>query len=152
MYLDDVYRLALSITSNEADAADVCQETFIKLSQSRRSFESDVHLKNWLLKVCANEARSRLRTFWKRSARSLEAAPEASEEPEQSAGAELMAAMTCLDKAERALIALPYFHGYFQKDIGKMLHLSQGAVTTRLYRAQQKLKKELETGGKTHER
>lgn len=48
---DTVLRLALCKTGNRADAEDVLQTVFMKLCQNQRSFESDNHMKAWLLRV-----------------------------------------------------------------------------------------------------
>lgn len=56
-----VYRLALRLMRNEADAEDVMQETFMSAFQAIESFEGRSSLKTWLYRIAYNAAMSRLR-------------------------------------------------------------------------------------------
>lgn len=141
-YLNDVYRLAYSISGNAADAADISQNVFLKLSMQmeKKTFENQAHLKNWLLRCAANEARSLLRSFWKKNVQiSDEWVPD---EPESihPEGLLLRSLIEQLSKTDRAIVVLFYWHGYDQKEIAKMLRLTVSTVSTRLYRTRQKLK------------
>lgn len=147
-FLDDVYRLSLSITGSEADAADVSLEVFVRLSQTRKRFESRDHLKNWLLKSAANESKSFLRSYWRRHAGSLdqlESEPaELTHQSEVSqAYDELHQVLAILSRTDRAIVHLYYWEEIDQKQIAKILSLSQSNVSTRLSRARQKMKKML---------
>ena len=51
-----VYRLAMQITKNHADADDVMQETFIKVYRSIRTFRKDAAFETWLYRIAVNEA------------------------------------------------------------------------------------------------
>lgn len=143
-YLDDVYRLALSMTRNEADAADVAQIVFIRLDKCRKSFESESHLKNWLLKVTANESRSLLRSFWKRNVSTdLSQANEPSspgQEEKPEAFEKIEAILARLSKAERMLVHLYYYEQMDQKSIARLMRISQSAVSSRLYRIKRRMK------------
>ena len=56
-YGDTVYRVALHALKNPADAEDVMQTVMLRLLESGRDFESEEHLKHWLLRVAVNESR-----------------------------------------------------------------------------------------------
>ena len=57
LYLDTVYRVAFNYIKSSADADDVTQNVFLKLLQERKIFESDAHVKNWLIRVTLNECK-----------------------------------------------------------------------------------------------
>ena len=57
-YSDTIYRVALNITKNSADAFDVCQEVFIRLIKNKHKIKDRSHLKAWLLRVAVNCAKS----------------------------------------------------------------------------------------------
>ena len=61
-YMDTIYRVAYSWTKNSDDANDVTQDVLLQLYKTTKEFESDSHLKNWLIKVtvnhCANSGSS----------------------------------------------------------------------------------------------
>jgi len=53
-WLDDVYRFALSLTRNEADADDIVQETFLRAYRSWHTFEPGSDARRWLFTICRN--------------------------------------------------------------------------------------------------
>jgi RNA polymerase sigma-70 factor (ECF subfamily) len=53
-WLDDVYRFALSLTRNEADADDVVQETYLRAYRSWHTFERGSDARRWLFTICRN--------------------------------------------------------------------------------------------------
>lgn len=137
-YKDDVYRLAVSYTKSRQDAEDVCQNVFLKLM--RQPNIDPGKEKSWLLQVTANECRSLLRSHWWRTTVPMEDSLSVSG-PETSGVCE---ALTRLDPKYRVVIYLHYYEGYGTADIGKLLKISQSAVTTRLSRARRELKNMLE--------
>ena len=127
-YRNSVYRLAVSYTRNPQEAEDVCQTVFLKL------LEADVapgREKAWLMKVTANECRSLLRShWWKRTAPLEEGLGIAAPEKDSPLDAVLR-----LKPNYRVVVYLHYYEGYSTVEIGKLLKISQSAVTTRLNRA-----------------
>ena len=65
-YIDMVYRIALNYLKNSADAEDICQNVFLKLLTERTVFQSDEHLRNWIVRVTVNECKKVLRSPWHR--------------------------------------------------------------------------------------
>lgn len=53
-WLDDVYRFALSLTRDEADAEDVVQETFLRAYRSWDTFQQGSDARRWLFTICRN--------------------------------------------------------------------------------------------------
>jgi RNA polymerase sigma-70 factor, ECF subfamily len=53
-WLDDVYRFALSLTRNEADAEDVVQDTFLRAYKSWHTFQLGSDCRRWLFTICRN--------------------------------------------------------------------------------------------------
>ena len=60
--------MAYHALKNRADAEDVMQTTLLRLLEHRQPFESEEHMKHWLLRVAVNESRKLLRSFWRRHA------------------------------------------------------------------------------------
>ena len=137
-YIDTVYRVAFSMLKNPHDADDVTQEVFLKLYTARGEFQSEAHVKNWLVKVTVNTCRNVFRTPWRKVEDIEEYAQTlAFETPEQS---DLFLAVNCLDRKYRIAVQLYYFEGYSVKEIGEILGVSENTVSTRLARARGKLK------------
>lgn len=52
--MDDVYRFALSLTRESADAEDVVQETFLRAYRSWHTFQRGSDARRWLFTICRN--------------------------------------------------------------------------------------------------
>src|SRR6476469_749516 len=53
-WIDDVYRFALSLTRDEADADDVVQETYLRAYRSWHTFIPGTDCRRWLFTICRN--------------------------------------------------------------------------------------------------
>ena len=71
-YGDRVFTAAFQICGNKADADDVVQDTFVKYYTLDREYESEAHLKAWLLRVAINRAKDVAGSFWRRNTVSWE--------------------------------------------------------------------------------
>jgi RNA polymerase sigma-70 factor (ECF subfamily) len=68
-----VYRLAWRLTGDEADAADVLQESFLQVFRHLGEFRGEARFTTWLFRVVTNAALMRRRARARRPADSLEA-------------------------------------------------------------------------------
>lgn len=57
-YIDTVYRVAFNALGSGADAEDVTQNVFEKLLKEKKPFESDQHVKAWLIRVAINQCKT----------------------------------------------------------------------------------------------
>ena len=73
-YSNNLYKIALSYCKNKYDAEDILQNVFIKLLQSEEEFQSDEHLKRWLMRVTVNCCKDYCSSFWKRRMTGLDEA------------------------------------------------------------------------------
>ena len=142
LYLDSVYRVALSGCGNKYDAEDVVQNTFIKLWERKEAFADDEYARKWLIRVAVNECHNLCRPPWRKKTVYLE---EMTMEPifshkERSA---LYDEVMKLPVKYRQVVHLYYFEEYSVKEIAELMNLSETAVQTRLLRARQKLKEAL---------
>lgn len=132
-YKDEVYRLALSFTRNPQEAEDVCQTVFLKLLESSVTPGKE---RAWLMQVTVNRCRSLLRSSWWRKTAPLEECPMVWE-PQRNG---VLAALMALPPRYRVVLYLHYYECLGSAEIGKLLHISQSTVTTRLSRGRQLLK------------
>jgi RNA polymerase sigma-70 factor (ECF subfamily) len=138
-----LYRTALAITGNVADAEDIVQEVFIRAYEKAPDFESEEHEKAWLIRVTVNLSYSRLRSPWrKRMVPLLDSYP--ASEPKQH---ELLEQIMNLRPKSRTVIHLYYYEGYSIKDISKLTGQKEATIRSQLTRARQKLKAILEEDG-----
>lgn len=141
-YLDMVYRIALNYFRHPQDAEDTAQEVMLRLWREEGTFDSDAHLRYWLVKVTLNLCRDHARSAWRRRTVPLETCPEPSfSTPERSA---LYQAVMGLPAKYRLPLYLYYYEGYSVAEVGELLGLKPSTVQTRLARARGRLKEELE--------
>jgi RNA polymerase sigma-70 factor, ECF subfamily len=157
-----IYRLALRMVSQEEDAEDVLQETFLKAYRSISSFKGQARISTWLYRIAMNEA---LMTLRKRKGQKdtveidVDKEGEDSEPlqivdwgnmPEKELGsAELKKildqAVETLSPALRSVFLLRDVEGQSVKETADILDLTEMAVKTRLSRARLILRQKLST-------
>lgn len=151
-YIDMVYRIALSGCKNTYDADDVVQNTFFKLLRCKKNFESDEHIRNWLIRVAVNECNSIWSSSWRKKNVSLDDSFESAyNEPafSQEGDGRLYEILMELEPKYRQPLYLYYYEELSIKEVAAILKISETAVSTRLQRARQKIKEKL--GGRQNE-
>lgn len=137
-YIDTVFRVALNALRSGADAEDVTQNVFLKLLREEKVFESDEHVRNWLIRVTVNECKNLIRSkWWRRASFEDYAATLTFENPAQS---DLFYAVMALPEKYRLPIYLHYYEEYTTEEIGKLLKLPKNTVCSRLKRGRELLK------------
>lgn len=137
-YMDTIFRIAYSYLRSQADADDVTQDVLIQLYKTDTAFESDDHLKHWLIRVTVNRCKNIFRSPWRKVEDIADYENSLTfEAPEHR---ELFDAVMVLDKRYRLPVLLYYYEGYSQKEIAGLLSLPEETVRTRLFRARGKLK------------
>lgn len=134
-----VYRLALSYLKTPEDAEDVCQAVFLRLVEKGEKVRPGKE-RAWLAKVTANLCRDSLRSARRRQTEPLTDDPEDT----RSAPSPLLDAIMSLGEKERAAVYLFYYEGYSTSETAEILGLSVTAVTSRLSRAREHLRNQLE--------
>ncbi len=137
-YMDTVFRVAYSYLRCRDDADDVTQDVLIQLYKEDKAFESDAHIKNWLIRVTVNRCKNVLRAPWHRMEDIADYENSLTfEEPQYR---ELFEAVMSLDRRYRLPVLLYYYEGYRQREIAALLGVPEETVRTRLSRARDKLK------------
>lgn len=149
-----VFRLALSIVDDSAEAAEIAQETFLSALRSLPTYEEKSSFKAWLYTIAMNLSRSRLR---KRRAlhrlRALltgafQAGTRITNSPEEvviqdERDAAVWQALTRLDEKHRLPVILRYFHELSIVEIAQILNVNEGTIHSRLHYARARLQEEL---------
>ena len=142
-YSDRLYAAAFNICRQQQDAEDAVQDAFIRLYHSHKDFESEEHIKAWLLRVTINAAKSTKRLFWNRMRSSYEEYMDSLVFEEESDKG-LMEEVLKLPEKYRIVIHLFYFEEYKVKEIAEILNTSENTVKTRLLNGRRILKDKLE--------
>ena len=141
-YGDTVYRVAYHALGNPSDAEDVMQTVLLRLYEYKKDFESEEHMKHWLLRVAVNESRKVLRSFWRRTSVPLEEWRDTAA-PEDPARAEVLEAVMALEPKYRLAVYLYYYEGLSVAEAAAALRANVSTVQTWLLRARARLRKEL---------
>lgn len=145
---------------NESEAADLAQETFVRVYQHRARFDPRRKFSTWLYTIATNLARDRQRRQLRRPQVSLDAASESSETtlgerlettapspPEmlqaEERAAAVRAAISGLPEDLRTALILAAYEDRSQAEIAAVLDCTVKAVETRLYRARHQLRERL---------
>lgn len=137
-YADTVTGVCVMRLQNWADAEDCFQNTFIKLFQKSPDFQSETHLKAWLIRVAINESRN----YIKRNRRflSLERIERETAEWRENEKDASWALMRTEPKYREALY-LYYCEQYKVDEIAGILGKNPNTVKTLLKRGREQLKK-----------
>ena len=141
-YGDAVYRVAYHALGSPQDAEDVMQTVLLKLYECKKEFESEEHMKHWLLRVAVNESRRLLRSFWRRTSVPMEEWQETAvlEDP---AKAEVLEAVMALEPKYRVAVYLYYYEGLSVAEVAAAMKANVSTVQTWLLRARARLKQAL---------
>ncbi|MDE6992728.1 MAG: sigma-70 family RNA polymerase sigma factor [Lachnospiraceae bacterium] len=142
MYQDNLFAVAFNICQNTQDAEDVIQDTFVQYYTTKKEFDSEEHIRAWLIRVAVNKAKNVTRTFWRRNKVSIVDSMETLtfETPESE---NLFETVMQLPEKYRIVIHLYYYEDYSVGEIAKILKLSESNVKTRLMRGRAMLREVL---------
>ncbi len=158
-----VYNISLGMLCNSEDAADVTQETFLRLHRSLEGFRGDSTFSTWLYRVavnlCITELRRKSRTRFQflDDVRHDDETPLA-DEPTICPNEAVLDAeereivhkiLQTLPPDYRAIMVLRHFQQLAYEEIADVLGLSLSQVKTRLFRARKMFKDRFQsyTGG-----
>jgi RNA polymerase sigma-70 factor (ECF subfamily) len=145
----DLFRFAYWLARDREVAEDVVQETLLRAWRSRESLAESTAAKPWLLTIARRE---HARLYERKR---FETVPVddlvGSESPELAAVEEqetldMRRAIAALDADYREPLVLQVLMGFSTAEIASQLGLTQAAVLTRLFRARQKLRRQLAPG------
>ncbi len=142
----EVYRYALAVLGNHADAEDITQTTFLN---AYRSLEQGVRPRkpaNWLLTIASNAIKQRFRQDQARP-RQVELDDRIADRSPETTGptvGEILTALSRIPPQQRQAIVLREFEGRSYKEIAEILNVSVSALETLLFRARRSLAEELE--------
>jgi RNA polymerase sigma factor (sigma-70 family) len=152
-YQGIAHRVAWLVARQAGEAEDAVQEAFVKAYDALPGFRAGASFRPWILRIVANEARNRARSARRREGLALRAAAvdqgDAAPSPETAvisrADAEaLTRALARLREPDRLVIAYRYLFELSEAETAGALGVRRGTVKSRLSRALERLRSELE--------
>ena len=136
-YKNTVGAVCIMRLKNQSDADDCFQNTFIRLFKKSPDFESEEHLKAWLIRVSINECNRFMRKNRKETYLSDNQDDIVSFPQEQG---DLSWALHMLTDKYREVMYLYYCEDYKVNEIATILKKSPNTVKSLLMRGREKLK------------
>ncbi len=154
--IDSLYRTALRLTRDPADAEDLVQDTYLKAFRAAERFERGTNLRAWLFTILHNTARNRIRDrardtvtadsdMVERAADgALPAGRSFPDSPEtrlirETLDPDLKAAVDALPDAFRQAVWLRDVEEFSYAEIAAMLDIPVGTVMSRISRGRRML-------------
>ena len=153
-----LYRLALRITCNNAEAEDIVQDTLMKVWNRRERWDEIDSIEAFCLTICRNLALDRMRKMDNHNGSledNLHETPSATrnpyEEMNQKDRIQLVRKLVdSLPEKQRTCMQLRDFEGKSYKEVAEILQISEDQVKVNIFRARQTIKqrfKELDDYG-----
>lgn len=150
-YQNPVYHLCVRMLGDPAEAEDAAQETFWKAYKNMQSYDSQRPFLTWLLSIAAHHCIDHIRKR-KIHAVSIDVLPD-DILPDHDPGPEgetilsedqirIRNLLHILSPEDRTAVILRYWYDFSDEEIGNVLHLTVGAVKSRLFRARKLMAKE----------
>jgi len=155
-----LFHYLIRCLQNEEDAADLAQETFVRVYQNRAKFRRDAKFTTWLYTIATNLVKTQYRFRSRHPGVSLDADHEQTGQHFRDAlpgrvptpsdsmladerAAAVRRAVADLPAELRTPLILAEFEERSQAEIGAILGCTVKAVETRVYRARQRLRESL---------
>jgi len=156
-----VFQLALNLLGDTQEALDLSQEVFLRVFRTLPTFRGHSALRTWIYRITVNQAKNRLR-WWRRRRRALQVSlddhvRDHGELPTDAVGASpdrvlrqkeigdrLREALDRLPFDQRTAIVLREIDGLSYDEIAFSLGVAVGTVKSRLTRARQTLRRQLQ--------
>lgn len=138
-----LYGVAHALTSNDADAEDLVQETF--LGAVKGTFRGESSVRTWLVRILVNRAAMLRRTRKRKPESQFDdaktQATDGSASGSSDARMDLSAMLAHLSFEHRQVIVLRELEGLSYEEMARALGVPRGTVESRLHRAREELRR-----------
>ena len=143
-YLDLVHGFFQKLTNDEMEAEDLAQTVFIKLFKSLKKFRFESEFNTYLYRVNANTAN----TYFKRNKwrnilhldQMVEPSFDDNQQDREWKKEELWSAISRLPKKQRSVVMMRISEMLPFKDIGNILHMSEGTAKVNFHHGIKRIK------------
>lgn len=144
-FAKELLYIAYGYTRNKEDSIDIMQNAYVALLESNITFESNEHIKYFLIRVTINESINFVKSYSHRKViRNNDFVINFPETKKEELPYDLSEIVNILPEKYKTIIVLHYYDDMKIKDISSVLKISEPAVKKRLERARNLLKKIIE--------
>lgn len=134
-YSDTIVRIAFQYTKNKHDSEDIMQSVFLSLLKVS-FFNTEEHLKAWLIRVTINKCKNFLKSVRKRPTVPFDTLENCLTIEETSA----IDIFEKIPEKMRDIFYLIYYEGYTAKEAADIIGIKEKALLMRVSRAKKELK------------
>ena len=138
-YFDMIYRLAFTQTKDREHADDVVQEVFLRYLKSDKVFETEEHIKAWLIRVAINCGHNIFSNSWVK--KTVPLSEDIVFDTEEKS--DVYYATMELPQKYRTVVHLFYYEDMPIAQIAQCLKTKENTVKSQLSRAREMLRKKL---------
>jgi RNA polymerase sigma factor (sigma-70 family) len=152
LYHERLFRYAFVLAGGHVDVAhDLVQETMLRVVRHVRPFDDESALWQWLTRLLRSTAadHGRKTSRWRKFVEKWVSFFRVTTEDDHTDDADDLAALleralACIDASDAAILRSKYFEGTSVREIARQLETSEKAIESRLTRARQALRSQLE--------
>lgn len=149
---NQLYRLALRITLNSAEAEDIVQDTMIKVWNQRERWDEIESMEAFCLTICRNLALDRMRKAENQNDsldKTMEQQPDRASSPYEQAVSQdriqlVREIINTLPEKQRSCVQLRDIEGKAYKEIAEILSITEEQVKVNIFRARQTIKQKFQ--------
>ncbi len=160
LHQSQVRQFLRRLTHQDAALADdLAQETFLQVFRHIAGYRGDAKFSTWVLRIAYHQflqhhrrrqGKEELRESWEDQTET--ASPEVAAGTSANLQLDVERALAGLSEAERAAITLCYHQDATHEDAARILDMPLGTLKSHVYRAKEKLKKQLDAWRTDHDR
>lgn len=149
---NQLYRLALRITLNSAEAEDIVQDTMMKVWNRRERWDEIESMEAFCLTICRNLALDRMRKAENQNDsldKTMEQRPDRASSPYEHAVTQdriqlVREIINTLPEKQRSCVQLRDIEGKAYKEIAEILSITEEQVKVNIFRARQTIKQKFQ--------
>lgn len=149
---NQLYRLALRITLNSAEAEDIVQDTMIKVWNQRERWDEIESMEAFCLTICRNLALDRMKKAENQNDsldKTMEQQPDRASSPYEQAVRQdriqlVREIINTLPEKQRSCVQLRDIEGKAYKEIAEILSITEEQVKVNIFRARQTIKQKFQ--------
>lgn len=135
-YVNMVYQICFLYLKNKADTEDAVQTAFIQLLNQKKAFQSEEHVKAWLIRTATNICKNQLKYWWRKN----EEIDFVKEFGETDKIDHTLETLLQLPEKYKTVIYMHYYMGYKTEEIAQILNQKHATIRSLLSRGRERLK------------
>lgn len=137
-----MYAAAYSILKNHSDVEDVIQDAIINAYRKINTLKNDEKFSSWMMRIVINQSKMYIRKNSR--LQFVESMEQEREQITEADDVNIWDLVMSLKSELSTVVILYYAQGYKVKEISEIMKIPEGTVKSRLAKAREILKKELE--------